>query len=173
MLSTCSSVPFHPFGVLPAARHPRGHSALPGYSAPSWLLGAFRCPPSHSAISCLPNPPCVSEPPVALMVTSRSPALFVSILLAGMYEAHTSLIGALLAARRNPGHWLPRVPPCIPTATRRLTNHSARSFALVRVCLTTRYPSSTRCPLGALQTKKAPSVKLLSVSASSGSVFRR
>ena len=169
MLSTSSSVPFHPFGVLPAARHPRGHSALPGYSAPSWLLGAFRCPPSHSAISCLPNPPRVSEP----SVTSHSPALLVSILLAGMYEAHTSLIGALLAARRNPGHWLPRVPPCIPTATRRLTNHSARLFALVRVCLTTRCPPSTRCPLGAFQTKKALSAKLLSVSASRGPVFRR
>ena len=47
------SVPFHPFGLLLASRNPRGHSALPGYSAPHWLLDALRCPPSHSATSCL------------------------------------------------------------------------------------------------------------------------
>ena len=52
-LAPHSSVPFHPFCVLLAARHPSGHSALPGYSAPSWILGALRRPPSHSAISCL------------------------------------------------------------------------------------------------------------------------
>ena len=50
-LAPPSSVLFHPFCVLLAARHPSGHSAFPGYSAPSWLLGVLRRPPSHSAIS--------------------------------------------------------------------------------------------------------------------------
>ena len=51
-----SSVPFHPFGVLLAARHPRGHSALPGYFAICAILATRSpsAPPSHSAISCLP-----------------------------------------------------------------------------------------------------------------------
>ena len=48
-------MPSHQCGVHLAARarHPRGHSALPGYSGPFWLPGAIRRPPSHSAICCL------------------------------------------------------------------------------------------------------------------------
>ena len=51
-----ASMPFHPFGVLLAARHPRGHSALPGYFAVCAILATRSpsAPPSHSAISCLP-----------------------------------------------------------------------------------------------------------------------
>ena len=50
-LAPHSSVLFHPFCVPLAARHPSGHSAFPDYPAPSWLLGALRRPPRHSAIS--------------------------------------------------------------------------------------------------------------------------
>ena len=50
-----SSVSSHPFGVLLVARHPRGHSAHPGYPAPSWLLGALRRHPRHSAIPVWPG----------------------------------------------------------------------------------------------------------------------
>ena len=134
----------------------------PGYAESfGALLVTWRFPVCPSCLACR-NPQWPSWSLLALLVARQHPS-----------GSHTSLIGALLAAWHTPGHWQPRWSLCILTAVRRRTDHSACLFTLIRVCLATRCPRSTRCPHGALQTKRAPSAELLSVSALRGPVYRR
>ena len=88
----------HPFGALLAARHPRGHSALPGYSASSWLLvlGALRHPLVTRRFPVCPNPLACRYP----QWTSWS---LLALLAAWQLPSGWHLLGTYFTVWRSPG----------------------------------------------------------------------